>query len=105
MAAKRYDEASDMYARLDTTFAAIDSTRITFDKISECIAPRYQALRHAGRSDEALAMADNMAASIDSALNRQKHNDAAELSVIYLTHEKEMVLKESKTKIFMYRIL
>ena len=105
MAAERYDEASDMYARLDTTFAAIDSTRITFDKISECIAPRYQALRHAGRSDEALAMADNMAAAIDSALNRQKHNDAAELSVIYLTHEKEMALKESKTKIFMYRIL
>lgn len=104
-AAGRYDEAADMYARLDTTYYAIDSTRITFDKISECIAPRYSALRKAGRANEALAIADNMFTAVDSALNWQKKNNSAELAIIYQTHEKEMALEEQQTKTSIYRII
>ena len=98
MAAGRYAEAAEMYARLDTTYAAIDSARVTFDKINNCIAPRYEALRRAGRTTDAFAMADIMSAGIDTALARQKRDDAAELAVIYQTHEKELALGEAQSQ-------
>ena len=105
MAAGRYAEAAEMYARLDTTYAAIDSARVTFDKINGSISPRYEALRRAGRTDDALAMADIMSAGIDTALARQKRDDAAELAVIYQTHEKELALEESRSQTTIFRIL
>jgi AraC-like DNA-binding protein len=46
-----------------------------------------------------------MAGAIDSALAWQKRNDAAELSVIYQTHEKELALEESRTKSTIYLII
>ena len=49
-------------------------------------------------AQEALAIGADMANAIDSALVWQKRNDAAELSVIYQTHETEMALEESKDK-------
>ncbi len=105
MYAKRYAEASEMYARLDTTFTSIDSTRLTFSRISECLAPRYIANRRAGRVEEALKIADIMSEAIDSALIWQKHNDVAELAMIYQTHEKELALEESKTQTVIYKII
>ena len=103
--AGRYGESADMYARLDTTYASASNVTMTFDKISECLAPRYMADLKAGRTQEALAIGADMAAAIDSALAWQKRNDAAELSVIYQTHEKELALEESKTKSTIYLII
>ena len=103
--AGRYGESADMYARLDTTYASASNVTMTFDKISECLAPRYMADLKAGRTQEALAIGADMAAAIDSALAWQKRNDAAELSVIYQTHEKELALEESKTKSTVYLII
>lgn len=103
--AGRYGESADMYARLDTTYASASNVTMTFDKISECLAPRYMADMKAGRTQEALAIGADMAAAIDSALAWQKRNDAAELSVIYQTHEKELALEESRTKSTIYLII
>jgi len=103
--AGRYGEAADMYARLDTTYASAGNATMTFDKISECLAPRYLADLKAGRTQEALAVGADMAAAIDSALAWQKRSDAAELSVIYQTHEKELALEESRTKSTIYLII
>ena len=103
--AGRFAEAADMYERLDTTYAATDSSTFTFDIISTSLAPRYEANRRAGRVAEALELADKTFATIDSALAWQKQNDAAELAVIYQTHEKELALEESQAKITIYRIL
>ena len=105
MAAGRYAEAADMYARLDTTFAAVDSSHTTFDKITLGLAPRYVANRRAGRIAEALEVADKTNAAIDSAIAWQKQNDAAELAVIYQTHERELALEESQAKTTLYRII
>jgi len=105
MAAGRYSEAADMYARFDTTFATADSARKTFDIINERIAPRYNALRRAGRNAEALVASDSICAAISSALAWQKQNDATELAVIYQTHEKELALEESEAEAAVYRIL
>ncbi len=103
--AGRYGEAADMYARLDTTYASASNATMTFDKISECLAPRYLANMKAGRTQEALAVGADMACAIDSALVWQKRSDAAELAVIYQTHEKELALEESRTKSTIYLII
>ena len=103
--AGRYGESADMYARLDTTYASASNVTMTFDKISECLAPRYLADLKAGRTQEALAIGADMANAIDSAVAWQKRNDAAELSVIYQTHEKELALEESRTKSTIYLII
>ena len=105
MAAGRYAEAADMFDRLDTTFAAIDSSAFTFDVISASLAPRYMANRRSGRVAEALALADKTFAAIDSALAWQKQNDAAELAVIYQTHEKDLALEESEARATIYHII
>lgn len=103
--AGRYGESADMYARLDTTYASANNAKMTFDKISECLAPRYLVEMKAGRTQEALAIGADMANAIDSALTWQKHSDAAELSVIYQTHEKELALEELRTKSTIYLII
>ena len=105
MTAKRYADAADMYARVDTTYAAADSVHMTFDMISEYITPRYFANRKAGRTSEALAIADKINTTIDSALVWQRQNDAAELVVIYQTHEKELALEKLEAKTDTYRII
>ena len=102
--AGRYADAADMYLRFDTTFSR-DTTHITFDYLKGELAPRYKANRHAGRIDVALALADSAFNGIDTALARQKRDDAAELAVIYQTHEKELELEESRSQTAIFRIL
>lgn len=103
--AGRYGESADMYARLDTTYANASNAKMTFDKISECLASRYMANMKAGRTHEALAVGADMAGAIDSALAWQKRDDAAELSFIYQTHEKEIALEKSNAKAALFRLL
>ena len=105
MAAGRYDEAADMYARLDTPFIAADSARKNFDIINDRIAPRYTALRKAGRDGEALEIADRICTAIDSALAWQKKDDAAELAVVYQTHERDLQLTNLRFTIYLHRLL
>lgn len=112
MASGRYGEAADMYARIDTTFHSVmtrngegNGVKVTFDIIRERLAPRYNANRLAGRNTEALAVADVISDAIDTALLWQKKSNAAELAVIYQTHEKELALKEAQSEARTHRIL
>ena len=105
MAAGRYDEAADWYERIDSTYLATDGAKMTFDIIATRLSPRYMAYRKAGRNVDALVFADSVSAAIDSALVWQKQNDAAELAVIYQTHEKELALNEAKSETRIHRVL
>ena len=105
MAAGRYDEAAYWYEQLDSTYLATDGAKMTFDIISSRISPRYMAYRKAGRQADALLLADSVSAAIDSALAWQKQNDAAELAVIYQTHEKELALNDAKSETRIHRLL
>ena len=105
MAAGRYDEAAEWYERIDSTYLATDGAKMTFDIIAERLAPRYIAYRKAGRNADALLLADSVSAAIDSALVWQKQNDAAELAVIYQTHEKELALNYAKSETRIHRVL
>ena len=105
MAAGRYDEAAYWYERIDSTYLATDGAKMTFDNIATRISPRYTAYRKAGRNADALVIADSVCAAIDSALAWQKQNDAAELAIIYQTHEKELAMNKAKSETRIHRIL
>ena len=102
MVAGRYDEAAHWYEQIDSTYVATDGARMTFDNIAERLSPRYSAYRKAKRNADALIIADSISAAIDSALVWQKKNCAAELAVIYQTHEKELALEESQFRATLY---
>ena len=93
---KHYSEAADMFARLDTTFNR--DIQLTLEKIGGIVRARYQSSRHAGRTEEALSIADMAFEALDSALVWQKKDDATELTIIYQTHQKELELEESKAQ-------
>jgi AraC-like DNA-binding protein len=105
MAAGRYDEAADWYERIDSTYLATDGAKMTFDIIADRLSPRYTAYRKAGRNADALVLADSVCAAIDSALVWQKQNDAAELALIYQTHEKELALNDARSETRIHRVL
>lgn len=105
MAAGRYDEAADWYERIDSTYLATDGAKMTFDIIATRLSPRYMAYRKAGRNADALVLADSVSAAIDSALVWRKQNDAAELAVIYQTHEKELALNDARSETRIHRVL
>ena len=105
MAAGRYKEAAYWYDQLDSTYLATDGARMTFNIISERLSPRYLAYRKAGRDGDALAIADSISASIDSALVWQKKSDAAELAVIYQTHERDLQLSNFKYQLKLHRLI
>ena len=105
MAAGRYDEAAYWYERIDSTYLATNGAKMTFDIIATRLSPRYTAYRKAGRHADALVLADSVSAAIDSALVWQKQNDAAELAVIYQTHEKELALNDAKSETRIHRVL
>ena len=105
MAAGRYDEAAEWYERIDSTYVATDGAKMTFDIIATRFSPCYMAYRKAGRNADALVLADSVSAVIDSAIVWQKQNDAAELAVIYQTHEKELALNDAKSENRMHRVL
>ena len=103
----RNAEAADMYDRLDTTFAyaSADSAQMTFENICSRYAQRYASNRQAGHTAEALDIADKVFAALSSALDLQKKNDAAELAVIYQTHERELALSKAKAETRIHRIM
>ena len=105
MDAGRYDEAAYWYEQIDSTYEATNGAQMTFDNIALRLSPRYSVYRKTGRNGDALVIADSISAAIDSALVWQKKNDAAELAVIYQTHEKKLALEESEAKTTVYRIL
>lgn len=105
MAAGRFDEAAYWYEQIDSTYLATDGARMTFDNIANRLSPRYSAYRKAGRNSDALVIADSVNAAIDSALVWQKRDGAAELAVIYQTHEKDLALEESQFQATVYLIL
>lgn len=101
----RYAEAADMYNRIDSTYASADSSLFTLDAINDMLRLRYLANRFAGRTAEALSFADKSFDALGPALNWQKKNDAAELAVIYQTHEKELELNKAQAETRIHRIL
>ena len=105
MEAGRYKEAAECCELLDGPYSDNDGARTDFDNIQNRLTPRYMANYKAGYADKALKLGADICEAIDSALLWQKKNDAAELAIVYQTHEKEMALEKSKVETRVHRIL
>ena len=101
----RYNEIADLYEQLDTSELATNGAKMNFDNICYLLTPRYVANLKAGRTEEALRVGNELCEAIDSAVAWQKKNDAAELAIIYQTHENELELNEAKTEALIHRII
>ena len=105
MAAGRYEEAIKCCELLDGPFSDNDDARMDFENICYRLSPRFMANYKAGHADAALKLGADICEAIDSALVWQKKNDAAELAIVYQTHEKEIALEKSKLETRVHRIL
>ena len=99
----RYDEIVDLYEHFDSSELSRDGAQMNFDNICYRLTPRYIANMKAGNKDEALRIGANICEAIDSALIWQRKDDAAELSVIYQTHEKELQVSSYKLQLQIHR--
>jgi AraC-like DNA-binding protein len=105
IAAGRYDEAAYWFGQIDSITTNSAEAKMTFDLISDRLAPRYIANMKAGRTDEALSVGAQICAAIDSAITFQKQDDAAELAVIYQTHERDLQIKDMQFTISLHRLI
>jgi AraC-like DNA-binding protein len=103
--AGRNAEIAELYDLLDSTYYSNDGAKMNFDNICYRLTPRYMANLKAGRIDDALKIGAEICEAIDSAVVWQRKDEAAELAVIYQTHEKEMALEESKAETRIHRLL
>ena len=88
MAAGRYKEAADNYQNLDKMLAE-HGMRESLDIIQLFLLPKFRANAWALRCDSAVAVGMHLCDALDSAIVKNKSNDAAELATIYETQQKE----------------
>lgn len=102
--AGRYDEAADNFEELDHVMndRGFD---LSLDNIGLYLLPKMRANILANRKDSAIAVGMKIVECYDSALNRQKHNEAAELATIYDTQGKERQIAEQEMRLSRARVL
>ena len=88
MAAGRYKEAADNYQNLDRMLTE-RGMRESLDIIQLFLLPKFRANAWALRRDSAVAVGMHLCDALDSAIVKNKTNDAAELATIYETQQKE----------------
>ena len=104
IAAKRYDEAADNLMELDRMMDQW-GYKLTLDNIQSYLLPKYRANLGAGRRDSALATAMQICEAIDSALEWQRSDEAAELATVYDTQQKEMTIARQQADLSQQRMV
>ena len=104
MEAKRYEEAANYYRELNNVLNewGID---YSLDNIRGFLSPKYQANLGAGRKDSALAVATQAFEVLDSAIERAKLSDAAELAIVYDTQQKETEIAHHQANLSRQRLI
>ena len=100
--AKKWNEAADCFKHLNKLINHYH-LEFTFDNLQTFLLKKYQANRMAGRKDTAYAVSAYICDSLSSAIDRYKHEDAAELAAIYDTQKKETQIAEQKASILRER--
>ena len=104
IAAQRYDEAADNLMELDRMMDQW-GYKLTLDNIQSYLLPKYRANLGAGRRDSALATAMYICEAIDSALEWQRSDEAAELATVYDTQQKEMTIARQQADLSQQRMV
>ena len=92
-----WQEAIGMFQRLDSV--AYDLSQLSLDDVNQILVPQYKAWRGLGDSPKALAMADSICGTLDSAIVRWRNSDAMELATIYDTQGKEAQIAQKETSL------
>lgn len=104
VAAHRFDEAADNFRDLDRLLSQSGIT-LTLDNIQQYLLPKYHANVGANRKDSAIAIGIQISNALDSAINRAKQNDAAELATMYDTHQKEAQIAHQQADLSRQRLI
>ncbi len=94
---KRYAEAADAYKAFDNYITEYN-IELSMDNLSE-YGHKFEANYKAGRRDSALAVAAYVFENIDSVVERQKRNDAAELATVYETQQKDAEIARQQLRL------
>ena len=103
MLTRRYEEAAHNYSQLDQFFDE-SGYEADLENIGRYLFPKYRAHLLAGHRDSALTVATKIAEAYDSALIRQKANDAALVTTIYDTKGKERQIVEKEAELSQQRL-
>ena len=103
LAAGRYKEAADNYRYLDQMLGE-HGMKKTLDNIQLFLLPKFRANVWAMRRDSAMAVGMNLCEALDSAIIKNKTNDAAELATIYETQQKEAQIALQQAKMARQRM-
>ena len=95
MAAHRYAEAADNYCYLDQMLGE-KGMELSLDNIQLYLLPKVRANVGAQRRDSAMAVALRLCDDLDSAIVRNKSDDAAELAALYNTQQKEAMIAQQQ---------
>ena len=101
---EKWNEAADCFQHLNE-LRNIYHLEFTFDNLQNFLLKKYEANRMAGRKDTVYAVSTYICDSLSAAIDRYKHEDAAELAAIYDTQKKESKIAEQKASMLRERQL
>ena len=104
VAAHRYAEAADNYRYLGQMLVDHDID-LSLDNIQLFLLPKLRANIGAMRRDSVVAIASNLCDVLDSAIIKNKTNDAAELATIYDTQQKESEIARQQADLSRQRMV
>lgn len=100
--AKKWNEAADCFQHLNE-LRNLYHMEFTFDNLQNFLLKKYHANRMAGRKDTVYSVSTYICDSLSAAIDRYKHEDAAELAAIYDTQKKESKIAEQKASMLRER--
>ena len=104
MTAHRWAEAASNFEMIAALLEKYD-TRMTIDNIHTYLLPKYIANMEANRTDSALAVGRWICSALDTAIVRERQNDAMELAAIYDMQDKETEIAEQKASLSNQRFM
>ena len=104
MAAKRWNEAASNFEGLLNLLEKYD-TRMTLDNIHTYFLSKYIANMEAHRTDSALAIGRWICSVLDTAIVKERQNEAIELAAIYDMQAKETEIANQKASLSTQRFV
>ena len=104
MAANRWREAADNYKGINQ-LASEYNVENSFDNYQKLFLKQYRAYKGAGLRDAAAVVSMGICDSLDAAIDRAKKDDAAELSTIYDTQQKESQIAQQQAQMSTQRLV
>lgn len=104
MAAHRWNEAANNYEDLANLMLKYD-TRMTLDNLHTYLLPKYIANMEAHRTDSTIAIGRWICSVLDTAIVKERQNDAIELAAIYEMQTKETEIARQKASLSTQRFV